>query len=321
MRQGTALVLPVVIFFIVGSNIPYSSNAGIVTGKDNKEQEKELQSKKQFRRGIGEELNNLKDKANQASSVYKWLKRNWQKLFVIVVAIFSLLVVLGIYRRCFSDSGSGGDDEQPKVVVVKMLNQDHKERGTIRQANVTEGSSIGNENDGKRETSSAHGNNSTGHKGEANNSKVAEKSASRGRKIPIESSSVSIITKTKQHEKNKELTYLRTLSSKPDLNELTSHICALDGIPVSGYATFQQTDYYKLYHYFKQYISKEKSAKGQLSMHPIRVCQGSTCDGPFPFYENIALVKNVVTSLMMKYYDAYIPTAETNTDLPLTVSP
>lgn len=27
---------------------------GIVTGKENKEQEKELQSKKQFRRGIGE---------------------------------------------------------------------------------------------------------------------------------------------------------------------------------------------------------------------------------------------------------------------------
>ena len=49
-------------------------------------------------------MNALKDKAKKASSVYKWLKKNWQKIFVIVVAILALIVVVGIYKRCFSDS-------------------------------------------------------------------------------------------------------------------------------------------------------------------------------------------------------------------------
>lgn len=52
----------------------------------------------------GDELNGLKDKAKKASSVYKWLKKNWQKIVIIVVAIFALIAVVGIYRRCFSDS-------------------------------------------------------------------------------------------------------------------------------------------------------------------------------------------------------------------------
>ena len=54
---------------------------------------------------LGDELNALKDKAKKANSVYKWLKENWKKIFVIIVAIFALIVVVGIYRKCFSDSG------------------------------------------------------------------------------------------------------------------------------------------------------------------------------------------------------------------------
>ena len=54
---------------------------------------------------IGNDLNELKDKAKKANSAYKWIKENWKKIFVIIVAIFALIVVVGIYRRCFSGSG------------------------------------------------------------------------------------------------------------------------------------------------------------------------------------------------------------------------
>ena len=117
---------------------------------------------------------------------------------------------------------------------------------------------------------------------------------------------------------DRELTCLQPITLKPDSNEVTSQICALDGIPISGYTTFQQTDYNKFYFHFKQFVINEKNFDDQLNLQLIRVCQGNTCDGPFPF---IPLIKNVVTSLMMKYYDAYILTANTNTELPLTVSP
>ena len=51
------------------------------------------------------DLNELEDKAKNANSGYKWIKENWKKIFVIIVTIFALIVVVGIYRRCFSDSG------------------------------------------------------------------------------------------------------------------------------------------------------------------------------------------------------------------------
>ena len=53
----------------------------------------------------GDELDMFKDKAKKVNSAYKWLKKNWQKIFVIVVAVIALIAVVGIYRRCFSDSG------------------------------------------------------------------------------------------------------------------------------------------------------------------------------------------------------------------------
>ena len=54
----------------------------------------------------GDGLNVLKEQAERASSLYKWLKENWKKLLVIIVALFALIFVIGIYRRCFSDSRS-----------------------------------------------------------------------------------------------------------------------------------------------------------------------------------------------------------------------
>ncbi|CAH3043307.1 unnamed protein product, partial [Porites lobata] len=57
------------------------------------------------RKGVVNDLNELKDKAKKANSAYKWIKENWKKIFVIIVAMFALIVVVGIYRRCFSDSG------------------------------------------------------------------------------------------------------------------------------------------------------------------------------------------------------------------------
>ena len=95
---------------------------------------------------------------------------------------------------------------------------------------MIKGSSTGKDNDGKKKTSSAHGKNNTGHKGEANSSKFAEKSASRGQKLPIKSSSVSVTTKAEQHKIHRELASLRPVASKADFNELTSQIRVLDGV-------------------------------------------------------------------------------------------
>lgn len=55
-----------------------------------------------------------------------------------------------------------------------MPKPNDKEKGSTKQTNMIEGSSTGNENNGKRGNSSARGENSTtgGHKGEATDSNL-----------------------------------------------------------------------------------------------------------------------------------------------------
>lgn len=201
-----------------------------------------------------------------------------------------------------------------------MLKQNNKETNEIMEQNAIEGGTHGNNNGLKKENcSAAHGTSNTGHRG-GTDGKVTEKS-SNNRKTPKESSSALVTTTNKRHRKergvtNQKLSGLPTTASKPDLNKFSCQIPTLNSIPISGYTTFQQIDCYKGYFYFNQYMMED-----QLSIQHTRVCQGSTSAGPFPFYEEIPLVKNLMTSLMLKCYDDYIPTASTNTTLPLTVSP
>ena len=83
-----------------------------------------------------------------------------------------------------------------------------------------------------------------------------------------------------------------------------------NGIPISGYTTFQQIECYNVYFHFTQ-----------CKVQPTEVCEGSTIDGPFPVYWEVLLITNLMVSLTLKYCQDYIPTASTNTNLPLTVSP
>ena len=92
------------------------------------------------------------------------------------------------------------------------------------------------------------------------------------------------------------------------------------GIPISGYTVFQQIEISMAYFHFIQYLLEVKKAN-QLRAQPTRICQGSTSKGPFPFYEEIPLIRILIASSIKKYCDNYIPTANTKTDLPLTILP
>ena len=39
----------------------------------------------------------MEGQSKKANSAYKWVKENWKKLFVSIVAIFALIVVVEIY--------------------------------------------------------------------------------------------------------------------------------------------------------------------------------------------------------------------------------
>ena len=77
----------------------------------------------------------------------------------------------------------------------------------------------------------------------------------------------------------------------------------MDSIPVSGYTTFQQRDFSLL----------AKAQADQLSVQSTMTWQGSLSKGPFPFYEEIPLIKMLVMSSKAKYCDDYMPIAHTNT--------
>ena len=94
-----------------------------------------------------------------------------------------------------------------------------------------------------------------------------------------------------------------------------------NSIPISGHTTFQQIECYNVYFHFTQCMLNAKTIANHLKVQPIEVWEDSTSEGPFPVYGEVLLIKNLMASLTLKYYDDYIPTASTNTNLPLTVSP
>ncbi len=216
---------------------------------------------------------------------------------------------------------SSGDDEEPNIVVVRVLKQDNKEnKETVDAATVMEGGTQGGGDIGKKGATVGHGTNNTGHTG-GTVSTTTEKSSAGG-KVNKETSSALVATVETQVTRVQTSGFPR-ITSKSAFHEVkipNFHLPA-NSIPISGYTTFQQIDCYKVYFNFNQYIFNVKTMADQLMIQPTRVCQGSTSDGPFPFYEEIPLIKNVMASFMLKCCDGYIPTASTNTNLPLTVSP
>lgn len=204
-----------------------------------------------------------------------------------------------------------------------MLRQDRKEKKELSmEPTAMEGNTQGTGDSCKMETSARHGTNNPEYRGRTDTTITAN--SSNGGKTQKETCSALAVTRNvKEQHVGVTSTSFPAMASKHRLNEVefpNFHI-PTSSIPISGYTTFQQIDCYKGYFHFNQYIFNVKTMADQPKVHPTRVCQGSTSEGPFPFYEDIPLIKNLMTALMLKYCDDYIPTASTKTNLPLTVSP
>lgn len=205
-----------------------------------------------------------------------------------------------------------------------MLKPNNKGKEVV-DASVMEGGTQGSDNTGTKGTVVRHGNKNTGHTGGTSDLAITEKSPTGG-KFYKETSSALAATNLKEHNVERCVTRVHSsgFHAISDLHEVEfpNFYIPMNSIPISGYTTFQQIDCYKIYFCFNQFlIFSIKAMADQLKDQPTRVCQGSTSEGPFPFYEEMPLIKNLMASMMLKHVDDYIPTASTNTNLPLTVSP
>ena len=197
-----------------------------------------------------------------------------------------------------------------------MLKQGDRGSGECLDPIVTGGYNQGHGDSGKKETSGY-----ATHKVEKReNSKKTQEIKTGGR------TQKTIATTNVQHHAVKRSlmsptgTNLVIDSHKTHLQESRIVGFLTRGIPISGYTVFQQIEFSMAYFHFIQYLLEVKKAN-QLRAQPTRICQGSTSKGPFPFYEEIPLVRILLASSIKKYCDNYIPTANTKTNLPLTISP
>lgn len=210
-------------------------------------------------------------------------------------------------------SSSSGDDEEPRVVVVRMLKQDDKENNELKEPKViergTRESSIG------EKATVFHGTNNAIRRSSSDT--TATKKLSAGGTVHRDRSSALVATNGIGKIVERQVTGVKSAR----FSEFPNYYFPANSIPISGYTTYQQIECYNVYFYFTQYILNTKTIANQLKVQPTRVCEGSTSEGPFPVYGEVPLIKNLKASLMLKYCDDYIPTAITNTNLPLTVSP
>lgn len=198
-------------------------------------------------------------------------------------------------------------------MVVRMLKQDNKENNELKEPKAMEAGT--QESGGSGKATVLHGINNALHRSGIDT--TVTKKLSAGGTVHSDRSSALVTSTVNGHIVERQLTRVKSVGFPGFPN---FHIPA-NSIPISGYTTFQQSDCYKVYFHFTQCISNAKTIAYQPKAQPTRVCEGSTSEGPFPFYEEVPLIKNLMASLMLKYCDDYIPTASTGTNLPLTVSP
>ena len=209
-------------------------------------------------------------------------------------------------------------------MVVRMLKKDNKKNNELKEPKAMEGGT--QESGGSGKAAVLRGVNNALHRS-STDTKVTKKLPAGGT-VHRERSSALVTSKVKGQIVERQRTWVKRLgfpsiTSKTYSREIkfSDFHLPTNNIPISGYTTFQQIDCYKVYFHSPQCISNAKTVAYQLKVQSTRVCEGSTSEGPFPFYEEVPLIKNLMASLMLKYSDDYIPTASTNTKLPLTVSP
>ena len=109
-------------------------------------------------------------------------------------------------------------------------------------------------------------------------------------------------------------------ASKTKLCEAKLVPASATGVPVSGYTAMQQVEFSQVSLDGNQYLCEVKTLANELGAQPAGVFQGQMSDSPFPHYEHIPLITNPRVHLLERC-NSYIPTANTKTNLPLTVSP
>ena len=211
---------------------------------------------------------------------------------------------------------SDEDDVQPNIVVLKMQKPDPKGNGEfddpIIREGVTQGSNEGNK-EGKGLQKGTHDSEIKGPTGKRVEDKVATTGKARSQTLKALATSRNVHCK--------DVRDFAPATSNSFFEDDGFHRFEMDSIPVSGYTTFQQRDFSLLYFYFSKQLFKVKAQADQLSVQPTMIWQGSLSKGPFPFYEEIPLIKMLVMSSKAKYCDDYVPVAHANTNIPLTVSP
>ena len=211
---------------------------------------------------------------------------------------------------------SDEDDVQPNIVVLKMQKPDPKGNGEfddpIIREGVTQGSNEGNK-EGKGLQKGTHDSKIKGPTGKRVEGKVATTGKARSQTLKALATSRNVHCK--------DVRDFAPATSNSFFEDDGFHRFEMDSIPVSGYTTFQQRDFSLLYFYFSKQLFKVKAQADQLSIQPTMIWQGSLSKGPFPFYEEIPLIKMLVMSSKAKYCDDYVPVAHANTNIPLTVSP
>lgn len=215
--------------------------------------------------------------------------------------------------RLFTFSSSG-DDEEPSVVVVRMVKQDGKENNELREPKVVEGGAQESSGNGKTRNILQGNNNAT--RRSRTDSTVTNNLPAAGT-VHRDRSSALIRSDIKGTIVERQVTRIK-FGGFP---ERTNFHLPTNSIPISGYTIFQQIECHNVYFHFTQRIFKAIMVANQHEVQQTSVCEGSTSKGPFPVYGEVPMIKNLMASLPLKYFDAYIPTASTKTNLPLTVSP
>ena len=224
---------------------------------------------------------------------------------------------------------SGGDDGEPNIVVLKMQKPDNKSNRELWDPVLTKGITQGSGESGKSGSNPGHVTHNAGSSGSANTGN--SKKATTGGKCQKQTSFALVARdeechKVKRHAicpKGTDLpteTFPKSLFQDARFLDLDKNT-GRNSIPISGYSTFQQIDFSQSYFDFCKYFHEVKSQADERRNQPTRICQGSMSKGPFPFYEEIPLIRILIASLIEKSCDDYIPTANTNTNLPLIVSP
>ena len=198
-------------------------------------------------------------------------------------------------------------------MVVRMVKQDGKENNELKEPKVVEGGT--HESGGSGKATILQGANNTIHRS-GTEATVAKKLLT-DRLVHRDRSSALVPSNVKGKIVKRQVTRVKSrgFPERPNF-QLPSN-----SIPISGYTTFQQIECYNVYFHFTQCIFNTKTIANQLKVQPTEVCEGSTSEGPFPVYWEVLLITNLMASLTLKYCENHIPTASTNTNLPLTVSP